>query len=44
MTNGAVEAGASWNCCRCGQHWDAVRLKAVAGYAVWLSEWTLNRA
>lgn len=37
MTNGAVEAGAHWNCSRCGQLWDAVRLKTVAAYAVWLA-------
>src|SRR5688572_12562991 len=35
-TNGAVEAGAYWRCRRCGQQWDAARLKAVASYADWL--------
>jgi transposase len=25
-----------WKCTRCGQHWDADRLAAVAAYAVWL--------
>lgn len=38
MTNGAVEAGANWNCHRCGQRWDAVRLNTAAAYAVWASE------
>jgi ribosomal protein L37AE/L43A len=34
-TVAAIEAGGSWRCTRCGQHWDAARLDAVAAYAVW---------
>jgi hypothetical protein len=30
----ALESG-DWQCVRCGQHWDAARLAAVAGYAAW---------
>ena len=37
LTNGGVEAGADWRCGRCGQRWDAVRLRTVAAYAAWLS-------
>jgi hypothetical protein len=36
MTNAAVEAGANWRCRRCGQQWDAARLRTVTGYADWL--------
>jgi hypothetical protein len=31
----ALEAGGDWRCARCGQHWDAARLAAVAAYAAW---------
>ncbi|MGE3508760.1 MAG: hypothetical protein AB7N65_07740 [Vicinamibacterales bacterium] len=31
----AIEAGRDWHCSRCGQQWDAKRLKTVAAYAVW---------
>jgi hypothetical protein len=31
----ALEAGGAWRCVRCGQHWDAERLVAVAAYAAW---------
>jgi hypothetical protein len=34
LTQSALEAGAAWRCVRCGQHWDADRLTAVAAYAV----------
>jgi hypothetical protein len=34
-TERAIEAGGAWQCARCGQHWDAARLAAVAAYAVW---------
>ena len=34
----AIEAGGTWHCPRCGQHWDAERLATVAAYAVWASE------
>jgi hypothetical protein len=35
LSQSAVEAGGDWRCARCGQHWDAARLAAVAAYAVW---------
>ena len=31
----AIGAGGNWRCVRCGQHWDAGRLAAVAAYAAW---------
>ena len=31
----ALKAGGEWRCVRCGQHWDAARLAAVAAYAAW---------
>ena len=37
LTNGAVAAGAGWNCRRCGQQWDASRLATVAAYDAWVS-------
>lgn len=40
MTNLAVSGGADWRCGRCGQRWDAIRLAAVAAYAVWLAEYS----
>ena len=36
LTQSALEAGGAWRCVRCGQHWDADRLTAVAAYAVWV--------
>lgn len=39
-TNAAVSGGAEWQCARCGQRWDAIRLAAVAAYGVWLSSQT----
>ncbi len=35
LTQSAIEAGGGWRCVRCGQHWDAERLAAVAAYAAW---------
>jgi transposase-like protein len=32
VTATTLEAGASWNCTRCGQTWSARRLAAVAAY------------
>jgi hypothetical protein len=32
-TQNAIEGGGDWRCIRCGQHWDARRLAAVATYA-----------
>jgi ribosomal protein L37AE/L43A len=37
-TRREVQAGSAWRCVRCGQHWDATRLAAVAAYSVWKSE------
>jgi hypothetical protein len=37
MAHDALEAGASWYCARCGQHWTASRLRAVSGYAAWVA-------
>ena len=38
LTQSALDAGGEWRCVRCGQHWDAVRLAAVATYAAWVAE------
>lgn len=38
LPQGALEAGGDWECARCGQHWDAGRLAAVAAYAAWMSD------
>jgi hypothetical protein len=38
VTQDAIEAGSGWRCVRCGQHWDAARLAAVAAYATWVAE------
>jgi hypothetical protein len=38
LTMEAVNAGAGWQCSRCTQRWDAVRLAAVAAYMAWLSK------
>jgi hypothetical protein len=35
LSQSAIEAGGDWRCVRCGQHWDAARLAAVAAYAAW---------
>jgi hypothetical protein len=35
LSQSALEAGGDWRCVRCGQHWDAARLAAVAAYATW---------
>ena len=35
LSQSALEAGDAWRCVRCGQHWDAARLAAVAAYAAW---------
>jgi predicted Zn finger-like uncharacterized protein len=36
LSQSALEgAGGDWRCVRCGQHWDAARLEAVAAYAAW---------
>jgi hypothetical protein len=34
----ALQAGAAWQCARCGQHWDAWRLATRAAYAAWVGE------
>jgi predicted Zn finger-like uncharacterized protein len=38
LTHDEIEAGGSWRCVRCGQHWDAERLAAVARYAAWVAD------
>lgn len=38
VTESAIQAGGDWRCVRCGQHWDAVRLAAVAAYADWAGD------
>lgn len=35
LSQSGLEAGGDWRCARCGQHWDAARLAAVAAYAAW---------
>jgi predicted Zn finger-like uncharacterized protein len=35
LSQSALEAGGEWRCVRCGQHWDAARVAAVAAYAAW---------
>ena len=40
VTNVAVNGGADWQCGRCGQTWDAVRLATAAAYGAWLSRRT----
>ena len=35
LSQSALEAAGAWRCVRCGQHWDAARLAAVAAYAAW---------
>jgi ribosomal protein L37AE/L43A len=35
LSQSALEAGGAWRCVRCGQHWDAARLAAVAAYTAW---------
>src|SRR5690242_8315716 len=38
LTQSAVAAGGAWRCVRCGQHWNADRLTAVAAYSVWVAD------
>jgi hypothetical protein len=38
LSESALEAGGDWRCVRCGQRWDAARLRAVAAYAAWSVE------
>jgi uncharacterized Zn finger protein len=38
VTQNAIEAGGDWRCVRCGQHWDATRLAAVATYAACVAD------
>ena len=38
VAQSAIEAGGDWRCVRCGQHWDAARLAAVAAYAEWAGD------
>jgi ribosomal protein L37AE/L43A len=39
-THRAIRSGTGWQCVRCGQHWDARRLSAVAAYTAWTVERT----
>jgi hypothetical protein len=38
LSQSALDAGGAWRCVRCGQHWDAGRLAAVAAYTAWVVE------
>jgi predicted Zn finger-like uncharacterized protein len=38
LSQSALAAGGDWRCVRCGQHWDAARLEAVAAYAAWSAD------
>ena len=38
LTQQTIDAGGAWQCARCGQHWDAARLVAVASYSAWAVE------
>jgi predicted Zn finger-like uncharacterized protein len=38
LSRSALAAGGEWRCVRCGQHWDAERLAAVAAYAAWSAD------
>ena len=38
LSESALHAGGNWRCGRCGQHWDARRLAAVAAYAAWRAD------
>jgi hypothetical protein len=35
LSEDALEAGCDWLCVRCGQRWDAGRLRSVRAYAAW---------
>jgi len=35
---------AAWQCRRCGQHWDPVRLATAAAYTAWAASGTLPAA
>ena len=37
LTEDLLEAGCDWLCVRCGQRWDAARLRTVRAYAEWTS-------
>jgi hypothetical protein len=37
LTREGLAAGASWCCARCGQRWNAPRLKTVSGYEAWVA-------
>jgi hypothetical protein len=38
LTRSEIDAGGTWRCVRCSQHWDAARLTAVDAYAAWTVE------
>jgi hypothetical protein len=37
LTQEAALAECDWLCVRCGQRWDASRLRTVAAYAAWVA-------
>jgi ribosomal protein L37AE/L43A len=43
LVDDAGAGGGEWQCVRCGQHWDAARLAAVAAYAVWVVDYDSRR-
>jgi transcription initiation factor IIE alpha subunit len=43
LTQAAVDLGADWRCVRCGQHFDATRLSALAAYAAWVADRAAGR-
>jgi len=42
VTQRALDAGAAWQCVRCGQQWNAARLATVAAYAAWVVDRALT--
>ena len=43
LTAAAIEAGGDWQCSRCGQRWNAVRLTNDAAYGAWIVEHDVSR-
>ena len=43
LSQSALEAGGAWRCARCGQHWHAGRLAAVAAYGAWMADYDRAR-
>ena len=38
LTDGALSTGAGWQCARCGQRWDDLRLATAAAFTSWALE------